>query len=142
MIQPLRQELTNNKEYDLQELEQALRDAERRAQQPSPVLADGLSTQPYATSVEKKTFQAVAAVAHAVPVQGHSPAVSLGASAGNLNLKTRSKGSSAMVVAVRRRARTKTPPAPARRVPSMGLVRRRMRSKGPPPQPSSQPLVR
>ena len=38
VIQPLRQELTNNKEHYLQELEQALQDAERRAQQPSPAV--------------------------------------------------------------------------------------------------------
>ena len=80
------------------ELEQARQDAECRAQRVRPVFADGLSTQPYATLVEKKTFQAVAAVARAVPVQGHSPAMSLGASEGNVNLRARSKGISTMVV--------------------------------------------
>ena len=40
-----------------------------------------------------------------------------------------------------RRLRTKTPPAPAQRIPSMGLVRRRLRSKGPPPQPKPQHMV-
>ena len=123
VIQSLRQELANNKEHHLQELDQALRDAERRAQQSTPVFA-GTSTQPYATPVEKKTLTAVAAVAHAEPVPAfHSPGLSLGASAGNVNLKSKNKGSSTMVVPVRRRLRTKTPPAAAaQRVPSMGLV--------------------
>ena len=40
-----------------------------------------VSTQPYATPIEKKTLQAVAAVAHAVPIQAHSPGLSLGTSA-------------------------------------------------------------
>ena len=82
----------------MEELEQACQDAERRAQQVCPVFADGLSTQPYATPVEKKTFQSVAAVAHVAPVQGHSPTLSLGALAGNINLKARNKGSSAKAV--------------------------------------------
>ena len=99
------------------------------------VFADGLSTQAYAAPVEKKTFQA--AVAHAAPVHAHSPTLSLGASAGNVNLRARRKGSSAMVIP-RRRLRTKTPLRTVERVPSMGLVRRRMRSKGPPPQPHPQ----
>ena len=104
----------------------------------------GVSPQPYATPVEKKTLNAVAAVAHAEAAPGfHSPGLSLGASAGNLNLRGNNKGSSTMVVPVRQRLRTKTPPAGAQRVPSMGVVRlrRRMRSKGPPPQPRSQPQV-
>ena len=129
VIQSLRQELANNKEHDLQELDQALQDAERRAQQITPAFA-GTSTQPYATCVEKKTLTAVAAVAHAEPVPAlHSPGLSLGASAGNVNLKSKNKGSSTMVVPVRRRLQAKTPPAAAQRVPSMGLVQRRMRSK-------------
>ena len=124
VIQSLKQELANNRERRLQELDQALQDAERRAKQSTPVFA-GASTQPYATPVEKKTPHAVAAVAHAAPVPAfHSPGLSLGASAGNLNLKSRNKGSNTMVVPVRRRLRTKTPPATAQRVPSMGLVRR------------------
>ena len=80
----LRQELANNKEHHLQELDQALQDAQRRAQQTTPVFA-GASTQPYATPVEKKTRIAVAAVAHAEPaLVAHSPGLSLGASAGNM----------------------------------------------------------
>ena len=54
VIQSLRQELANNRERHLQELDQALQDAERRAQQSTPVFA-GTSTQPYATSREKDT---------------------------------------------------------------------------------------
>ena len=64
VIQSLKQELANNRERHLQELDQALQDAERRAQQSTPVFA-GTSTQPYPTPVEKKTLHAVAAVAHA-----------------------------------------------------------------------------
>ena len=67
VIQSLTQELANNKERHLQELDQALQDAERRAQQSTPVFA-GTSTQPHTTPVEKKTLTAVAAVAHAEPV--------------------------------------------------------------------------
>ena len=85
VIQSLKQELANNKEHYIQELEQAIQDAERRAQQPSPVFADGPSTQPYATPVEKKTLHAVAAVAHAAPAPAfHSPGLSLGTSCGEL----------------------------------------------------------
>ena len=108
MIQSLRQELANNRERHIQELDPALRDAERRAQQPSPVCA-AASTQPYATPVEKKTLHAVAAVAQAAPVPVFRlPEVLLGSS-----VKSRNKVSSAMVVPVRRRLRTKTPPAAA-----------------------------
>ena len=81
-------------------------------------LCGTLNTRPYATPVEKKTLNAVAAVAHAEPAPAfHSPGLSLGASAGNVNIKIRNKGSSTMVVPVRRRLRTKTPPAAAQRVP-------------------------
>ena len=69
-IQSLKQELANNRERHLQEVDQAFQDAERRAQQTTPVFA-GTSTQPYATPVEKKTLNAVnavAAVAHAEPI--------------------------------------------------------------------------
>ena len=138
LIQSLRQELTNNKERHLQELDQALQDAQRRAQQATPVFA-GTSTQPYATPVDKKTHVAVVAVAHAKAVPAfHSPGLSLGASAGNMNLRSKNKGSSTMVVPVRRRLRKKTSPEAAQRVPSIGVVRRRMRSKGPPPPAYAQ----
>ena len=141
VIQSLKQELANNQERHLQELDQALQDAECRAQQSTPVFS-GTSTQPYATPVEKKTLNIVAAVAHAEPVPAfHSPGLLLSASAENLKIRSKNKGSSTMVVPVRRRLRTKTPPAAAQRVPSMGVVRRRIRSKGPPPQPRSQPHV-
>ena len=59
VIQSLRQELANNKEQHPQEVDQALQDAERRAQQTTPVFA-GTSTQPYATPMEKTTLTAVA----------------------------------------------------------------------------------
>ena len=59
VIQSLKQELANTQERRLQELDQALQDAERRAQQSTPVF-EGTSTQPYATPVEKKTLTAVA----------------------------------------------------------------------------------
>ena len=73
VIQSLKQELANNHERHLQELHQALQDAERGAQQSTPVFA-GASTQPYAAPVEKKTLRAVAAVAHAEAVPAfHSP---------------------------------------------------------------------
>ena len=124
-IQSLKQELANNQERHLQELDQALQDAERRAQQSTPVFA-GTSTQPYATPVEKKTLSVVAVVAHAEAIPAfHSLGVSLGASAGNLNLKSRNKGSSMMVLPVQRRLRTKTPLAATHRVPSMGAMRRK-----------------
>ena len=142
VIQSLRQELANTKEHHLQELDQALQDAQRRAQQATPPVFAGAPTQPYATPVEKKTHVAVAAVAHAEAVPAcHSPGLSLGASAGkygNMNLKAKNKGSSTMVIPVRRRLRNKTPPAAAQRVPSMGLVRRGMRSKGSPPPEYAQ----
>ena len=51
-IQSLKQELANNKEHHLRELDQAIQDAERRAQQSSPVFADGPSILPYATPVD------------------------------------------------------------------------------------------
>ena len=56
MVQHLTQKLANQKEQSLAELEQAIQDAERRAQQVCPVLADGLSTQPYATLVRPDFF--------------------------------------------------------------------------------------
>ena len=117
----------------LTEFEQARMDAEHMVNMLRPVFADGLSTQLYATLVEKKTVHAVAAVAHAVPVPAHSPRLSSGASAGSLNLRAKNKGNSAMVIPVRRRLRTKTPIA-QQRIPSMRAMRRRMRSKGPPPK--------
>ena len=68
VIQSLKQELANNRERHIQELDQALQDAERRAQQSTPCVFAGSSTQPYATPVEKKTLNIVATVAHAAPV--------------------------------------------------------------------------
>ena len=73
-------------------------------------------------------------------LEARSPALSLGASAGNVNLRARHKGSSVMTIP-RRRLRTKTPPTAVERVPSMGFVSRRMRSKGPPPQPTLKATI-
>ena len=124
------EEYAHKQHAQFQQFDGVLRDQDEA----SPFFA-AASTQPYATPVEKKTLRAVAAVAQAVPARAfHSPGLSLGASAGNLNIKSRSEGSSTVVAPVRRRLRTKTPPAAAQRVPSM-------RSKGPPPQPQPQPLV-
>ena len=96
VIQSLTQELANNKERRLEELDQALQDAQRRALQAMPVL-EGTSTQPYATPADKKTDVAAAAVAHAEPVPAcRSPGLSLGASAGNMNLKSSKKGAAAL----------------------------------------------
>ena len=92
VVHALAQELANHKEQTLTELEQARQYAERMADISRPVFADGVSTQPYATPVEKKTLHAIVAVAHAVPVPAHSPALSFGASAGNLNLRARNQG--------------------------------------------------
>ena len=64
VIQYFKQELANSQERRLQELDQALQDAERRAQQSTPVFAR-TSTQPCATPIEKETLTAVAALAHA-----------------------------------------------------------------------------
>ena len=75
-------------QHTLLELEQARMDAERMANMSRPVFADGPSTQRFATPVEKEV-NAVAAVAHAVPTQAHSPGLSLSASAGNMNLRAR-----------------------------------------------------
>ena len=72
-LHALQHELANQKEHAITELEQARMDAERVANMSRPVFADGLSTQPYAPLVKKKTVHAVAAVAHAVPVPAHSP---------------------------------------------------------------------
>ena len=91
--QSLKRELANNQERRLQELDQALQDAEHRAQQSTPVFA-GTSTQPYATPVEKKTLSAVAAVAHAEAVPAfHSPGLPLqpGLSLGGVSRESESK---------------------------------------------------
>ena len=91
-----------------------------------PVFADGPLYPALRPPVEKKTVQAVAAVAHAVPVPAHSQGLSLGASAGILNLQSRNKGSSTMVIPIGRYLKIKTPPIAQQRVPSVGGVRKRM----------------
>ena len=54
VIQSLKQELADNRERHLHKLDQALQDAERRAQQSTPMFA-GTSIQPYATRGEEDT---------------------------------------------------------------------------------------
>ena len=89
-VHALQRELTNHKEDTFLELEAARLEAERLADRSSHVFADGPSTQLYATPVEKKTIvNAVAAVAHSIQVQTHSPGLSLGASAGIVTLRAR-----------------------------------------------------
>ena len=87
IVHALKQELANQKEQAFVELEPSRQDAECIANVSRPMFADDLSTQPYATPADKKTVHAIAAVAHALPVPAHSPGLSLGASAGNLNLR-------------------------------------------------------
>ena len=98
-----------------------------------PVFAEGASTVRFATPVDK-----VATVA-----DFHSPDMSLGASAGNMNLKTRTAGQT-MVIHARRRLGMKTTPQPvvdtAAKAEAKAVSRptRRMRSKGPLQQEGSQ----
>ena len=61
VIQSLKQELANNQERHLQELDQALQDAERRAQQSTPIFA-GMSTQPCA----RLMFHSFVHVSHSI----------------------------------------------------------------------------
>ena len=77
-VHALQRALVNHKEQALTELEQAHMDVKRMANVPQPVFADGPSTQPYATPVQKKTVNAVAAVAQATPVQVHAAGLFLG----------------------------------------------------------------
>ena len=73
----------------------------------------------------------------------HSPDMSLGASAGNMNLKTRTAGQT-MVISARRRLGMKTTPQPvvdtAAKAEAKAVSRptRRIRSKGPLQQEGSQ----
>ena len=105
-------------------LEAECYEAERRAAA-TPVFAEGASTVRFASPVEK-----VATVA-----DFHSPDMSLGASAGNMNLKTRTAGQT-MVINARRRLGMKTTPQPVEpiakaKAEAVGRPVRRMRSKGP-----------
>ena len=124
-VHALQHELSRMQEKQRIQLEAECFEAERRAAS-TPVFAEGASTVRFATPVEK-----VATVA-----DFHSPDMSLGASAGNMNLKTRTAGQT-MVINARRRLGMKTTPQPvietAAKAEAKAVSRpaRRMRSKGP-----------
>ena len=124
-VHALQHELSRLQEKQRIQLEAAeCYEAERRAAS-TPVFAEGASTVRFATPVEK-----VATVA-----DFHSPDMSLGASAGNMNLKTRTAGQT-MVINARRRLGMKTTPQPVEptaKAEAKAVSRpvRRMRSKGP-----------
>ena len=99
-VHALQHELSRLQEKQRVQLEAECFEAERRAAS-IPVFAEGASTVRFATPVEK-----VATVA-----DFHSPDMSLGASAGNMNLKTRTAGQT-MVINARRRLGMKTTPQP------------------------------
>ena len=90
-VHALQHELSRLQEKQRIQLEAECYAAERQAAS-TPVFAEGASTVRFATPVEK-----VATVA-----DFHSPDMSLGASAGNMNLKTRTAGQT-MVINARRR---------------------------------------
>ena len=124
-VHALQHEISRLQEKQRIQLEAECFEAERRAAS-TPVFAEGASTVRFATPVEK-----VATVA-----DFHSPDMSLGASAGNMNLKTRTAGQT-MVINARRRLGMKTTPQPvvdtAAKAEAKAVSRpaRRMRSKGP-----------
>ena len=97
-VHALQHELSRLQEKHRIQLEAECFEAERRAAS-TPVFAEGASTVTFATPVDK-----VATVA-----DFHSPDMSLGASAGNMNLKTRTAGQT-MVINARRRLGMKTTP--------------------------------
>ena len=99
-VHALQHELSRLQEKQRDQLEAERFEAERRAAS-IPVFAEGASTVRFATPVEKVTTVA----------DFHSPDMSLGASAGNLNLKTRTAGQT-MVINARRRLGMKTTPQP------------------------------
>ena len=118
-------ELSRLQEKQRIQLEAECFEAERRAAS-TPVFAEGSPTVRFATPVDK-----VATVA-----DFHSPDMSLGASAGNMNLKTRTAGQT-MVINARRRLGMKTTPQPVidstakAEAKAVSRPTRRMRSKGP-----------
>ena len=123
-VHALQHEISRLHEKQRVQLEAECFEAERRAAS-TPVFAEGSSTVRFATPVEK-----IATVA-----DFHSPDMSLGASAGNLNLKTRTAGQT-MVINARRRLGMKTTPQPvetAAKAEAKAVSRptRRMRAKGP-----------
>ena len=132
-VHALQHELSRLQEKQRIQLEAECFEAERRAAS-TPVFAEGSPTVRFATPVEKVTTVA----------DFHSPDMSLGASAGNMNLKTRTAGQT-MVINARRRLGMKTTPQPvintAAKAEANAVHRpsRRMRSKGPPQQQGRSP---
>ena len=124
-VHALQHELSRLQEKQRIQLEAECFEAERRAAS-RPVFAEGSPTVRFATPVEK-----IATVA-----DFHSPDMSLGVSAGNMNLKTRTAGQT-LVINARRRLGMKTTPQPvieaAAKAEAKAVSRpaRRMRSKGP-----------
>ena len=124
-VHALQHELLRLQEKQRIQLEAESLEAERLAAS-TPVFAQGPSTVRFATPVDKVTTVA----------DFHSPDMSLGASAGNMNLKTRTAGQT-MVINARRRLGMKTTPQPAANVAAKAEAKavsrplRRMRSKGP-----------
>ena len=105
-VHALQHELSRLQEKQRIQLEADCSEAEHLAAS-MPVFAEGTPTVRFATPVEK------------VPTLAdfHSPDMSLGASAGNMNLKTRT-ASQTMVINARRRLKMKTTPQPARDIPA------------------------
>ena len=131
-VHALQHEISCMQEKQRIQLEAERFEAERVAAS-AEVFADGPSTVRFATPVEK-----VATVANF-----HSPDLSLGASAGNMNLKTRTAGQT-MVINARRRLGMKTTPQPEAKVEAKAVSRpaRRMRSNGPLQHEGSRPAPR
>ena len=123
-VHVLQHELSRMQEKQRIQLEAERFEAERVAAS-AQVFADGPSTERYSTPVDK-----VAIVANLAYT--HSPGMSLGASAGNVNLKTRT-ASQAMVIIARKRIGMKTTPQPEAKAEAKAVScpARRMRSKGP-----------
>ena len=131
-VHALQHEISRMQEKQGIQLEAERFEAERVAAW-AQVFADGPSAVRFATPVEK-----VATVANF-----HSPDLSLGASAGNMNLKTRTAGQ-IMVINARRRLGMKTTPQPEAKVEAKAVSHpaRRMRSKGPLQREGSRPAPR
>ena len=124
-VHALQHELSRLQEKQRIQLEAECFEAERLAAS-TPVFAEGTPTVRFATPVDK------------IPTAAdfHSPDMSLGASAGNMNLKTRT-ASQTMVINARRRLKMKITPQPERSTaaPAEAEIHtrpsRRMRSTGP-----------
>ena len=128
-VHALQLEISRMQEKQRIQLEAELLDAERVTAS-AQVFAEKPSTVRFATPREKV----------ATAASFHSPALSLGASAGNMNLKTRTAGQT-MVINARRRLGMKTTPQPEVKAAPSAATRpaRRMRSKGPLQHEGSRP---